>query len=191
MTRRWRALVLVALAALIVGGALLWREQLRRQQARAELERIAALRERAAPPIHHVDNADALFAATLPRVGGGETALRALRGRLLVVNFWASWCPPCIGEMPGLSQFAREHPDIALIGIAVDGAQPVQEFLQRSPVSYPVLVAGDGGIDLIDALGDVQHDLPYTVVIGADGRVLAQHLGRIDPATLQRLVQAR
>ena len=191
MTRRWRALVLVALAALIVGGALLWHEQLQRQRARAELERIAALRERAAPPIRHIDNADALFAATLPRVEGGDTALRTLRGRVLVVNFWASWCPPCIGEMPGLSQFARQHPDIALIGIAVDEAQAVQEFLQRSPVSYPVLVAGDRGIDLIDALGDVQHDLPYTVVIGADGRVLAQHLGRIDPATLQRLVERR
>ena len=191
MTPRSRALALLALVALVVVGALLWREQLQRQRARAELERIAALRERAAPPIRHIDNADALFAATLPRVEGGDTALRTLRGRVLVVNFWASWCPPCIGEMPGLSQFARQHPDIALIGIAVDEAQAVQEFLQRSPVSYPVLVAGDRGIDLIDALGDVQHDLPYTVVIGADGRVLAQHLGRIDPATLQRLVERR
>ncbi len=187
-----RRLALVAGVLLLVGGGLLWREQLQRQQARAALARIAALRERSAPPIRQVDHADALFAATLPRAdGGGELALRTLRGRLLVVNFWASWCPPCIAEMPGLSQFARQHPEVRLIGIAVDEAKPVSDFLQRSPVSYPVLVAGDRGIDLIDALGDVQHDLPYTVVIRADGHVVAQHLGRIDPAALQRLVERR
>jgi thiol-disulfide isomerase/thioredoxin len=187
-----RRLALVAGVLLLVVGGLLWREQLQRQQARAALARIAALRERSAPPIRQVDHADALFAATLPRAdGGGELALRTLRGRLLVVNFWASWCPPCVAEMPGLSQFARQHPELRLIGVAVDDAKPVSDFLQRSPVSYPVLVAGDRGIDLIDALGDVQHDLPYTVVIGADGRVVAQHLGRIDPAALQRLVERR
>ncbi|OIQ77198.1 thiol-disulfide oxidoreductase ResA [mine drainage metagenome] len=191
MSRSWRRLALIAAVLLLAVGALLWREQVRRQQARAELERIAALRERSAPPIRHVDRADALFAATLPRAEGGDFALGTLRGRLLVVNFWASWCPPCIAEMPGLSQFARQHPEVQLVGVAVDDAKPVHDFLQRSPVSYPVLVAGDRGIDLIDALGDVQHDLPYTVVIGADGRVVAQHLGRIDPEALQRLVERR
>ena len=192
MTRSgWRRLALVAAVLLLVVGALLWREQLRRQQAREALARIAELRERSAPPVRHVDDASSLFAATLPRANGGELALRTLRGRALVVNFWASWCPPCIAEMPELSQFAQQHPEIQLIGVAVDDAKPVQDFLQRSPVSYPVLVAGDRGIDLIDALGDVQHDLPYTVMIAADGRVMAQHLGRIDRATLQRLVDRR
>ncbi len=190
MTRR-RARLLLALlllAGALSGGVLWQREQARRAAARATLERIAALRQSDAPPVRRVADADALFAATLPLSDGGLLRLSTLRGRPVVVNFWASWCPPCIAEMPGLSRFAAAHPQLAVIGIAIDHDNAVRAFLKLHPVRYPVLLGGQVGYDLLGELGDVRHDLPYTVVIGVDASVRAQHLGRIEPAALQRLL---
>jgi thiol-disulfide isomerase/thioredoxin len=114
-----------------------------------------------------------------PRPEGGELALAALRGRPLVLNFWATWCPPCVREMPQLSRFAREFGPQGwqVAGLAADQAEPVQRFLQRTPVDFPIGLAGMAAVTLSRDLGNTAGALPFTVVFDATGRIVQQRLG--------------
>jgi thiol-disulfide isomerase/thioredoxin len=120
-----------------------------------------------------------LWTLSFPRPEGGELALASLRGRPLVLNFWATWCPPCIREMPQLSRFAREFgaQGWQVAGLAADQAEPVRRFLQRTPVDFPIGLAGAGAVTLSRDLGNTQGALPFTVVFDSAGRSVHQHLG--------------
>jgi thiol-disulfide isomerase/thioredoxin len=117
---------------------------------------------------------------------GGKLALATLRGRPLLVNFWATWCPPCIEELPLLSRFYAENKANGwqLLGLAVDRLEPVQRFLARAPVGYPVGMAGLAGVDLTRQLGNAAGGLPFTVVLGADGGVRQRKLGQLHATDL-------
>ena len=121
------------------------------------------------------------------RPDGGELALGSLRGRPLVLNFWATWCPPCVEEMPMLDRFQREQQrgGWQVVGLAVDSAAPVREFLARHPVGFPIGLAGMQGVELSRALGNTRGALPFSVVFdarGEAGRAQARRaeLGRSD-----------
>ncbi len=130
----------------------------------------------------------ALWALRFPRPEGGELALADFRGRPLLLNFWATWCPPCVRELPMLDRFHRAQPADGwqVIGIAVDGPTPVREFLRRTPLAFPIGLAGLDGTSLSRALGNVQGALPFSVVLGRDGRLKERQLGELDEARLQR-----
>lgn len=123
-----------------------------------------------------------------PRPDGGELALQSLRGRPLVLNFWATWCPPCVREMPDLDRFHRDFAGRGwqVVGLAIDGPTPVRQFLARTPVGFPVGLAGFEGTELSRALGNANGALPFTVVIGARGTVQARKLGQTFPDELRR-----
>jgi len=113
-------------------------------------------------------------------------------GKLIVLNFWASWCAPCRAEMPVLDRIAQRHAGrgLAVIGIAVDEAAATREFLREHPVGYPILVDDpqtDGNLSTI--YGNERKVLPYTVLIGRDGRILAQHFGLFDESALSAWLQ--
>jgi len=134
----------------------------------------------------------ALFAATFPDADGAAQPLAQWRGRPLVVNFWATWCPPCVDEMPDL-QRVRDHyreQGVEIIGIGIDNADKIASFRDRHRISLPLLVAGAGGSDLNRALGNSSGALPFTVVIAADGTVAQRHLGRVQPEQLTRWLDA-
>lgn len=120
-----------------------------------------------------------LWALRFPRPEGGELAMASLRGRPLVLNFWATWCPPCIKEMPQLSRFAREFGPQGwqVAGLAADQAEPVRRFLQRTPVDFPIGLAGAGAVTLSRDLGNAQGALPFTVVFDSAGRRVHERLG--------------
>ena len=114
--------------------------------------------------------------------------MSSLRGRPTVVNFWASWCAPCLREMPQLDQFHKHQADKGwqVLGIAIDSAEPVNTFLAKSPVGFTIALAGMAGLELVRALGNDQGALPFTVLLGRDGRVAWRKLGETNHDELIR-----
>lgn len=130
-----------------------------------------------------------LMAQTLPDAQGQPFDFGALRGTPLVVNFWATWCAPCVEEMPELSDMHDQlsPKGVQVIGIGIDTPSNIAQFSKKLPVSYPLLVAGMNGTELARQFGNASGALPYTVLIDRNGRVAHRILGRvrIDPLTRQ------
>lgn len=103
----------------------------------------------------------------------------AWAGRPLLVNFWATWCGPCIEEMPELDRFASTQAEggVQVVGIALDDADAVRDFLTRIPVGYPILLDQAGPADSSVQFGNLRGVLPYSVLISTDGRLLKQKVG--------------
>ncbi|WVN41609.1 TlpA disulfide reductase family protein [beta proteobacterium MWH-UniP1] len=126
--------------------------------------------------------ADWVFELSFPDPKGQTTPLRSTRGeKLTLVNFWATWCPPCIEEMPELSRFHSEMSSkgIKVVGLAVDSPSNVREFLQNKTFSYPLLITGGAGTELAKKMGNAVDALPYTVLIDEKNRIIKQKAGRI------------
>ena len=120
-----------------------------------------------------------LWGLSFPKPGGGELMMADFLGRPLVLNFWATWCPPCVKEMPELDRFHRSQAagGARVVGLAVDGPTPVREFLARVKVGFPIGLAGLAGTELVRSLGNTQGALPFSVLLGAAGQVLQRKLG--------------
>lgn len=127
-----------------------------------------------------------LWAQTFATPGGGELVMQSLRGKPLLVNFWATWCPPCVEELPLLDRFYRENSANGwqVVGLAIDQPSAVRAFLQKLPLSFPVGLAGLGGTELGKALGNLAGGLPFTVVLGSKGSVLQRKIGKVSEADL-------
>jgi thiol-disulfide isomerase/thioredoxin len=132
----------------------------------------------------------ALTVAQFKNLSGQAGSLEQWRGRVLVVNFWASWCPPCLEEIPGLVRIHREMAPkgLQIVGIAVDSADNARLSAAQLGVNYPVLVAGMEAIDLTRRLGNRAGALPYTLILDRNGKVIAMHLGLISEAELTRII---
>ncbi|MBZ4200648.1 MAG: TlpA family protein disulfide reductase [Methylotenera sp.] len=140
------------------------------------------LKKPAAPNV----SAAAFFNSKLVNEDGLSQDLMQYQGKVIVLNFWATWCPPCREEMPELSELHTQYQtnNVVVIGLAVDELSLVKEFAEASPVSYPLLVGEDEGMQLASDFGNNQGVLPYTVIIGQDGKVLKTYFGRISKALL-------
>jgi thiol-disulfide isomerase/thioredoxin len=116
----------------------------------------------------------------LPDPEGNLHALSEWKGQIMVVNFWATWCGPCVHEMPQLDALQKSHPSVRFVGIGIDSADNIRAYLLKVRVSYPLLVMDTGGSDLIRALGNVPGGLPFTVILAEDGSIRRKILGPID-----------
>jgi thiol-disulfide isomerase/thioredoxin len=130
----------------------------------------------AAPP----DEATlAFWQSSFTQPDGQPLAMAALRGQPLVLNFWATWCPPCVKEMPELDRFAQAFAARGgrVVGLAVDNPTAVRAYLQRAPVSYAIGLAGFDGTDLSRKLGNSSGSLPFTAVFSRSGSIVQRKLG--------------
>ncbi|MBL8334037.1 MAG: TlpA family protein disulfide reductase [Rubrivivax sp.] len=120
------------------------------------------------------------------RPEGGEFSLGDFRGRVLVLNFWATWCPPCVKEMPELDRLQREQgpAGVQVVGLAIDQPDSVRRFLKQTPVSFPIGLAGFEGSEIGRQLGNSAGGLPFTAVFDRQGQVVERKLGPTDFAEL-------
>lgn len=163
VTRRWGLAAVAAIAATAGAGVAWWRMQ----PGEADLT--------------------GFWDLSFSTPEGTKLTMASLRGKPLLVNFWATWCPPCIEELPLLSHFYDENRSNGwqLLGLAVDQLDPVQRFLTRTPVSFPVAMAGLGGVDLSKQLGNQAGGLPFTVVFDAQGTLQHRKIGQVHEADLK------
>ncbi len=128
-----------------------------------------------------------LFAMTLPDENGQQQAISQWKGKVIVLNFWATWCPPCREEMPELSALNTEWQDknIIVLGIALDEISLIKEFDEENNISYPLLAAEEEGANLAFNLGNNKSALPFTVIIKPDGTIANTYFGRISKALLE------
>ena len=136
--------------------------------------------------------ADAVFASRLANLSGGTETLEQWRGRVLVVNFWATWCAPCREEIPVFIRLQRRlgARGLQFVGIAIDRREPVSAFQREFGMNYPVLLGNIETMELMRATGNRAGVLPYTLVIDRRGRLAHRKLGGIKEGDLERLITA-
>ncbi len=129
----------------------------------------------------------ALFSATMPDEKGHPQALKQYAGKIVVLNFWATWCEPCREEMPELSQLntAYKNKNVIVLGVAIDDVGAISEFSKETKVSYPLFAADMEGMQYATNLGNDKDVLPYTVIIKADGTVAKTYFGRVTKPLLE------
>lgn len=130
---------------------------------------------------------DELFAMSLPDENGQQQAISQWKDKIIVLNFWATWCPPCREEMPELSALNTEWHDknVIVLGIALDEISLIKEFDEEKNISYPLLAAEETGANLAFNLGNDKSALPFTVIIKPDGTIAKTYFGRISKALLE------
>ena len=131
-----------------------------------------------------------LLALSLPDIQGTPQSLSQWRGKVLVVNFWATWCEPCREEMPQFVQAQRElgPRGLQFIGIAVDQPDKVIQFARELDLNYPALIGGYDAFELSRPLGNRLAALPFTVIIDREGRVVHTQLGPLKKGQLRSIV---
>lgn len=166
-------LVLLAAAAALVGG-LLFSTHLHDPATQIAKEQQAA-------------SGETVLAAAFHDLNGQRQSFSQWRGKVLVVNFWATWCPPCREEIPGFITLQRElsGKNVQFVGIAIDQGIKVNDFTRRLGVNYPLLLGEDSALELQSQLGNQSGVLPFTVVIDSKGRLVTRHAGRLSTDQLR------
>jgi thiol-disulfide isomerase/thioredoxin len=165
--------------AAIVAGALSW-----------QLGRSARQGRTAEPPPVVAIAPSALFAATFVDAAGATRALGQFEGKVLVLNFWATWCEPCRAEMPAFERLHRRWADrgVQFLGLSDEAPSKAQEFGRAIGVGYPLWTGGDQVADLSRRLGNRLGGLPHTVVVDPKGAVAAQKVGPYTEAELEAIL---
>lgn len=131
-----------------------------------------------------------LLAARFQDLEGRPRRLIDWKGRALLCNFWATWCPPCLEEVP-LLVAAKQKSDasrVELVGIAIDSVDKVREFSTNYKINYPVLVGDAGTISLLRSLGNRGGGLPYTLALDSSGAIVQRHLGVLTESDLRQVM---
>ena len=141
------------------------------------------------PPVESVVEQPALD-FSFPDVSDKMLAISDWRGKVLVINFWATWCAPCLQEIPEFMKLQAEYQarGLQFIGVAIDEKQPVQAYLERIGINYPVMVAGDAGITLSQQLGNVISAVPFTVIVSQSGQIVFRQPGELSNAQILEYV---
>jgi len=125
---------------------------------------------------------DAFWQLSFEQPDGNPLAMQSFKGKPLLLNFWATWCPPCVEELPLLEAIWRQKRDknLQIIGLAVDQPSSVRRFLAQNQLTFPIGLAGLTGTELGRSLGNTVSALPFSVLFNARGQVLAQKMGKLE-----------
>jgi thiol-disulfide isomerase/thioredoxin len=146
---------------------------------------------RTAPGPAHAEAATRMLAAQFPDLQGRTQPIGQWRGKVLIVNFWATWCAPCREEIPLFVRLQQAHggEGLQFVGIAIDQLDPVRAFAAEFGVNYPVLLGDIGAIDLARELGNRAGVLPFTVIVSREGELVATEVGVLNEARLAPLLK--
>jgi thiol-disulfide isomerase/thioredoxin len=130
-----------------------------------------------------------LLGITLPDPDGKDQAIAQWKGKVLVVNFWATWCAPCREEMPMFMRIqAEQGAKVQFVGIAVDNADKVRDYAADLKLNYPTLIGGFGAMELSKTLGNSIMALPFTVIVDRSGKVAHTQLGPLKESQLRSIL---
>ncbi|HCX32304.1 MAG TPA: TlpA family protein disulfide reductase [Rhodocyclaceae bacterium] len=132
----------------------------------------------------------ALLALRLPDASGRVFALSDWRGKVIVANFWATWCPPCLRELPAFDRVSRRHSanEVQFVGISIDSADNVRQFAAREKIGYPLLVASTDVLSVTSPMGNRMQGLPFTVILDRSGAPRTVRLGTLSEAELEQAI---
>lgn len=138
-------------------------------------------------------SAETFFTQTFKDLDGQPRAMREWEGQLVVVNFWATWCAPCVEEMPDLQRVHSEYSarGVTVVGLGIDSPSALKRFRDEHKLALPLFAAGAAGSELGKTLGNASGSLPYTVLIDRKGRIVRARLGQIRPAELRSWLDAQ
>lgn len=161
--------LLIVIGALLAAFAGVW---VQRQVARTVPESIAAT----------------TLEISLPDSHGQMQSIAQWRGKIVVVNFWATWCPPCLHEIPEFIRLQRQYANQGLqfVGIAIDSRQAVSELMKTLDINYPLLIAEESGMELSRQLGNVIGAVPYSVILDRQGRPVYRHPGELPASKIEQ-----
>lgn len=179
MTDRRRLVAVSAAVAALIGGITAWH-----QRSAPEVPREPA-------PVVSTEGLRGLFASAFDDFRGQRQPFAQWQGKILVVNFWATWCAPCREEMPYFSRISEKNAahGVQFVGITNDSPEAVRSFADQHGIGYPLLI-GQGAIELSQTLGNHRSGLPYTLVLGRNGEPLLSHTGRLPESKLDDLLKA-
>ncbi len=149
-------------------------------------------RERSSRSGEAPDAAVRIRELTLPDLQQHPQSLHQWAGRVLVINFWATWCEPCKEEIPMMNHLQRNLGDqqVRFVGIGVDEPGAILDFVKHQPFSYPVLTGSDQDLALTRSLGNPQQGIPFTLVFDAKGHTILKKLGRMEESELRQAITA-
>jgi len=127
---------------------------------------------------------------SFPDLNGTPHSSTEWNGKIIVLNFWATWCPSCLKEIPAFMTLQTQYGEkVQFVGIALDDLEAVKTFQQKTAVNYPLLISGDwAGFNLAKQLGNLISAIPYTVVVNSAGLVIYRHAGELSARELQAAI---
>ena len=128
---------------------------------------------------------------SLPDLSGKPRSIKEWQGKVLVINFWATWCPPCLKEMPAFAAMQEEFSGQGLqfIGIAIDEAESVKAFIDKNKVSYPILIGETEGAKLAHSMGNLFNTVPFTVIVNKQDQIVKAHMGELSREQLLEILK--
>ena len=126
----------------------------------------------------------------LPDLEGKPRNISEWDGKIRLVNFWATWCPPCLREIPAFIEMQEQYADkdFVVLGIAIDRKEAVETFLETMDINYPIFIGDMAALDLTTLYGNRLGVLPFSAFVGKDNKIISVHKGEITADTIKKIL---